>query len=309
MVAIPVIDLDDFPRQSKELVEACEKWGCFRVINHKIPESLLSELKSVAQSFFDRPEEIKSRNSGGPPGSGYMPRSSDYPIYEALGLFDIAADDVVDTFCSQLDATPQEREVFKSYANKLQELASEIGDKIEEGMGLSSGLLRGWTCQLRLNKYHFTEETVGSLGVPPHTDPGFLTVLQEDDAIGGLQFKDDSGNFVDVDPLPGSILLQLGDIAKVWSNGRFRPVLHRVACYEAATRFSVVMFVLAPPKGKPIEAPPELVESDGYRLYRPFEYQEMRNLRQSVKYRAGEALPLFAVDQATDGGAATGLSN
>ncbi|KAG9441123.1 hypothetical protein H6P81_016977 [Aristolochia fimbriata] len=301
MVAVPVFDLDDFSGHSKELVEACEKWGCFRVINHKIPESLLSEMKSIARSFFDRPEEIKRRNSGGPSGTGYVSGISDYPTFEALGLFDTADDDAVDTFCSELDATPQEREVLKSYGKKLQELASEIGGKIEEGLGLSCGLLKGWTCQLRLNKYHFTEDTVGFMGIPPHTDPGFLTLLKEDDAVGGLQFLDASGSFVDVDPLPGSLLLQLGDIAEVWSNGRFRNLPHRVVCDEGATRFSVVMFVLAPPKGMAIEAPPELVGPEGRRLYRPFEYEEIRNIRQSEKYRAGGAVPLFAADRATDG--------
>lgn len=66
-----------------------------------------------------------------------------------------------------------------------------------------------------MNRYNFTPETVGSSGVQIHTDSGFLTVLQEDESVGGLEVMDANGTFVAVDPLPGSLLVNLGDVAKV----------------------------------------------------------------------------------------------
>jgi isopenicillin N synthase-like dioxygenase len=82
-------------------------------------------------------------------------------------------------------------------------------------MGLVSDLFKGWPCQFRINKYNFTPETVGSSGVQIHTDSGFLTILQDDENVGGLEVMDESGAFVSVHPCPGTLLVNLGDVAKV----------------------------------------------------------------------------------------------
>ena len=82
-------------------------------------------------------------------------------------------------------------------------------------MGLVSDLFKGWACQFRINKYNFSPETVGSSGVQIHTDSGFLTVLQDDENVGGLEVMDKSGAFVAVHPCAGTLLVNLGDVAKV----------------------------------------------------------------------------------------------
>lgn len=93
----------------------------------------------------------------------------------------------------------------------------EIGKKVAESMGLREGgeMFKEWVCQFRINKYHFTPETVGSSGVQIHTDSGFLTILQDDEKVGGLEVMDKSGAFVAVDPMPGTLIVNLGDIATV----------------------------------------------------------------------------------------------
>ncbi|XP_058073312.1 2-oxoglutarate-dependent dioxygenase DAO-like [Magnolia sinica] len=293
---IPVIDMEDFPGQLPKLLQACEEWGTFRVVNHKIPSGLLSEMKSVVRSLFDRPPEIKRRNTDTISGSGYVAPNSRNPLYEALGLYDIGSSDAVLTFCSQLDATPQQSETIKSYAHAILELAMDIGRKIAESIGIDCDLCRTWPCQFRINKYSFTKETVASLGVQLHTDSGFLTILQEDDCVGGLEVMDKTGAFLAVDPFPGSLLVNLGDVAKVWSNGRFYNVKHQVQCKEAATRISIAMFILGP-KVDAVEAPPELVDVNNPRLYLPFTYEDYRKCRLSTGMRAGEALVLFSTKQ------------
>ncbi|XP_058073315.1 2-oxoglutarate-dependent dioxygenase DAO-like [Magnolia sinica] len=293
---IPVIDLKEFPEQLGKLREACEEWGCFRVVNYKIPVGLLSEMKSVVRSLLDLPVEIKRRNTDTITGSGYMRPTLQNPLYEALGLYDITSSDAVDAFCSQLDATPHQRETIKSYAHEVHELAMDIGCKMAESMGLGCDLFKGWPCQFRINKYYFTEEAIGSTGVQLHTDSGFLTILQEDDCVGGLEVMDKKGGFVAVNPFPGSLLVNLGDMAKAWSNGRFCNVKHRVQCKEATIRVSIAMFVLGP-KEEALEAPPELVDSNQPQLYLPFTYEENRNLRFALKMHAGEALMKFTTKQ------------
>lgn len=92
----------------------------------------------------------------------------------------------------------------------------DIGRKLAESVGLFMDLFKDWPCQFRINKYNFTPESVGSSGVQIHTDSGFLTILQDDEHVGGLEVMDQkSGEYVAVDPWPGTLLVNLGDFAAV----------------------------------------------------------------------------------------------
>lgn len=296
---IPTIDIEDFPAQMGKLREACEKWGCFRLVNHKIPLTLMSEMKQVVRSLLDLPLELKKRNADVITGSGYMAPSQKNPLYEALGLYDLASSEAVDSFCSQLNASDHQREIIKVYAKAVHGVGMEIAGKLAESLGIisSSGeseeIFRDWACQFRINKYNFTPETVGLSGVQMHTDSGFLTILQDDENNGGLEVMDNStGEFLSVEPLPGSLVVNLGDMAAVWSNGRVSNVKHRVQCKKGEVRASIASFVLGP-KEAAVEAPTQLVDSEHPRLYAPVTYEGYRNLRLSAKLHAGEALLLI----------------
>lgn len=109
-IHIPVIDLQDFPSQSQKLVQACQDWGCFRLINHSISPNLMSDLKSALKSLFDLPLQIKQRNTDVISGSGYVAPNKSNPLYEALGLYNIASPESVRNFCDhQLNVSPQLR--------------------------------------------------------------------------------------------------------------------------------------------------------------------------------------------------------
>ncbi|KAL0424549.1 UNVERIFIED_CONTAM: 2-oxoglutarate-dependent dioxygenase DAO [Sesamum radiatum] len=164
----------------------------------------------------------------------------------------------------------------------------EIGHKIVEGVGVHDVSLEDWVCQFRINKYKFSPETVSSSGLQLHTDASFLTVLQ-DDEIGGLEVMKTSGEFVELHPCPGTLVVNLGDIAAMWSNGRFLNMKHRVVCKEAGIRISIASFLLGPREAA-VETPPELVDVEHPRLFVPFTYLDYRNLRIPNKLHTGEAL-------------------
>ncbi|KAK7252605.1 hypothetical protein RIF29_36677 [Crotalaria pallida] len=292
-----IIDLEKISeeKECKKLREACERWGCFRIINHSIPLTLMAEMKSVIGALLELPMEIKKRNTEVIAGSGYMAPSKVNPFYEALGLYDLGSSQAVHNFCSQLDASPHQRQIMEAYGKAIHDLAVKIGQKMAESLGILGADFVDWPCQFRINKYNFTPEAVGSLGVQLHTDSGFLTILQDDENVGGLEVMDNnSGSFLPIPPLPGSLLGNLGDIARVWSNGRFCNVKHRVQCHEASTRFSIATFMLASRKGN-VEAPAELVDHDQPRLYQPFIYEDYRKLRVSNEMHTGEALELLRI--------------
>ncbi|KAI3794425.1 hypothetical protein L1987_37057 [Smallanthus sonchifolius] len=292
---IPVIDLQDFPNQSSKLISACEEWGCFRLLNYHdvLPATLMSEMKALAKSLLDLPEEIKRRNIDVIAGGGYVAPSAKIPLYEALGLHDMTSRHGVDYFCSQLDASPHQRETIMRYAEAVHGLIVGIGNRLAESLGVKSENIgfENWTCRARINKYHFTPQSVGTTGGPMHTDSGFLTILQDDEDVGGLEVMNKSDEFTPIDPCPGTLLVNLGDMATVWSNGRFCNVKHRVQCKEANTRVSIASFLLGP--DEILEPLPELVDDDHPRVFVPTTYEDYRKLRFSTKLHAGEALALL----------------
>ncbi|CAI0374899.1 unnamed protein product [Linum tenue] len=295
---LPTIDLQELqgsPSSSEKLREACEKWGCFRLVNHGVPVSLMSEMKSVVGELFDLPIDVKRRNVDVLSGSGYVALSSKNPLYEALGLYDMGSTAAVHKFCDQLAASPRHRETILRYAEAIHGVAMQVAARMAESLGVvGSELFEDWPCQFRINKYHFQPETVGSPGVQIHTDSGFLTVLQEDESVGGLEVMDPSdAGYVPVDPVPGSFLVNLGDLATVWSNGKLRNVKHRVQCKEAAVRISIATFLLGPPRETVVEPPPAFVDDGHPRLYRPISYDGFRELRRVTDKHAGEALQLL----------------
>nr|POE64168.1 2-oxoglutarate-dependent dioxygenase dao [Quercus suber] len=102
-------------QQLKRLREASEESGCFRIVNHKIPSSLIV----IA-------------------GSGYMAPTQVNPLYEALGLYDLASSQSLRTFSSQLDLSPHQRETIELYAEAIHELAIDLGRMLAKSMGLAS---------------------------------------------------------------------------------------------------------------------------------------------------------------------------
>jgi len=87
--------------------------------------------------------------------------------------------------------------------------------------------------QLRLLHYPPIQASILRAGeksrISAHSDFGTLTLLFQD-AVGGLEVKDPNlaGIFRPAAPIPGSVLVNIGDLMERWSNGRWRSTVHRV---------------------------------------------------------------------------------
>lgn len=295
---VPTIDMQDPCDLPKKLLKACEEWGCLRLVNHGVPSELMSEMKVVCRSLFDLPLEIKQGNSAEAPGlHRYIPPHDGNPYYEGLQIFDVASPGAVDDFCNQLDASIHQREIILKHSQALHDLAKKIGGKLTEGLGhCEPEIFKNWSCLFLMNRYNYIPESVGSTGVRVHSDLGFLTVLQDDELVNGLEIENQfTGEWVAVDHVPGTLVINVGDIGKAWSNGRFYNMRHKVQCYEPSNRISIALFLLGPPKGEKVEAPKELVDSEHPRLYNSFYFEEYRKLRISTNSRTGGTLELFRV--------------
>lgn len=68
----------------------------------------------------------------------------------------------------------------------------------------------------------------------PHTDSGILTLLHQD-PTGGLEVRNASGHWVPAPYVPGSIVVNIGDLMARVSGGRYVATFHRVrACASAS---------------------------------------------------------------------------
>ena len=79
----------------------------------------------------------------------------------------------------------------------------------------------------------------------PHTDYGSFTVVVQD-GNGGLQVRNAAGQWIDVTPIPGTVIVNIGDLVALATNDLYTSNLHRVANFSGNERLSVSFFVGPP---------------------------------------------------------------
>ena len=156
------------------------------------------------------------------------------------------------------------------------------------------GLQDRHTSFLRLNYYPLAHPAASApapaataapaaslLGINPHTDAGFLTILAQD-AVPGLEVEAaGGGGWVLVDPIPGALTVNVGDQCQVISNGRFRAPPHRVRGPlpgAAAPRYSAAFFFNPRPDAE-VAPLPCFVDAAHPPAYRPIRWGEFRAKR------------------------------
>jgi isopenicillin N synthase-like dioxygenase len=143
--------------------------------------------------------------------------------------------------------SPDFRMAVYAYYEAVSELSILITHTFESALGLRMNILtnmmRKPTAQLRL--IHYPENEVRCKDVNSHnmmgshTDYEFFTLLYQ--TMPGLQTVDVNGNWIDIPPIEDTLVLNVGDMAEVISNGRFRSNPHRVL-NNGKQRFSMPFF-------------------------------------------------------------------
>ncbi|XP_020208841.1 2-oxoglutarate-dependent dioxygenase DAO-like [Cajanus cajan] len=120
---IPVVDFEKLSSDEdelKKLREACEKCGCFRIMNHPIPLTLMADMKLVAKHLHDLPMDIKIRNKLAIlPDNGYVSLSVTSSIYEGLAISDMhTSPHAIEDFCSELNVSNHHRFLYFTIFSK-----------------------------------------------------------------------------------------------------------------------------------------------------------------------------------------------
>ncbi|KAL6890580.1 hypothetical protein ACP4OV_008835 [Aristida adscensionis] len=252
--AIPVIDLSAPRSEVVGLIRAAaETAGFFQVVNHGVTSESMAAVLAAVRQFNDEPIEAKKP---------YYTRDTTRKVrfYSNLDLFQSQAASWRDTVF--LDVAPERplpeelpdalRGVMLEYTDAVRKLSVWVFELLAESLGLTSNHLIeigcGESLKVACNYYPPCPEPHLTLGNTRHTDPTFLTILLQD-TVGGLQVFLDHGNgnrgWADVPAVPGALIINIGDLLQLVSNGRFKSVEHRVLANQSrdTPRISVASFV------------------------------------------------------------------
>lgn len=273
---VPIVDFADYAAGSMvrrqaiggEIVEACGEVGFFYLANHGIAATTVDRLLADAKRFFDLPLRNKQAISFDKSRTrrGYMglqqenfarARGTPGDLKEFVNFFLELPDDAPEIVAgrpfyggNQWPAgLPGWHEAMVDYMHTTTELGRRLMQAIALGLALPEdrfeAMLARPMSSFRL--IHYPPQTVrpsvpDETGCGAHSDYGCLTILAQD-AIGGLEIQTRDGRWIDAPPIPGTFVINIGDMLAFWTAGRLRSTPHRVARPAQQSRYSVAAFL------------------------------------------------------------------
>ncbi|XP_024992942.1 gibberellin 2-beta-dioxygenase [Cynara cardunculus var. scolymus] len=278
---IPVIDLSR-PHDAKNLiVDACQIYGFFKVVNHGVPPLLVAELENEALGFFNMSPSEKNKYCPPNPlgyGSNKIGPNGDIGGLEYLLLAS--------------NNFPTNSKIFsllaKRYVEEVRKLGCEILELMAEGLKIEprSVLSRMLSDEkadtvFRLNHYPPDLDTDpegrgrNQIGFGEHTDPHLISIARSN-TTSGFQICLADGTWVAVPPDDSSFFVNVDDLLQVMTNGRFRSVRHRVVADRLKSRVSMIYFG-GPPLMEKISPLDSLMEPGEESLYDEFTWFEYKS--------------------------------
>ena len=262
---VPVIDIapflasgrEDKARVAEQVDDACREIGFLVVSGHGVAQAQIDEMRDVTRAFFDLPHWEKLRvkmptdryrglmTVGSEDVAYSMQEDEGAPDWResyVTGPFDHAYDEYHygpegwRFFAANLwpDRPAEMRPLWEAYYLVMERLASDLMRIFACALGLSEEFFADKIDKHITNfiaSYYPPQTTAplpGQLRCGPHADYGSLTIVTSDTAIGGLQVLGRDGAWADVPCIPGTFVINLGDLMAEWTNDRWRSTLHRV---------------------------------------------------------------------------------
>ena len=277
---IPIVDLAPF-RDRSDPARVARAWdaamretGFALIAGHGIGAALLGGMYDYAEEFFARPlaEKTKLTFPDRGRGQGYLPLRSEIvgsgrdpsarpDLCESLTFanprFDRAApDNALDARLYRANLWPNGmpgfRETTLAYIAAGRDLALDLMRLSALALDLPPDYFAPYFDRMELNlrcvlypdQPEAPEENALRYG--SHTDFSGFTILRQDAAPGGLQVKA-GGEWIDVKPVPGTLVINAGDLIQRWTNDRWVSNVHRVVnpprdLKSGTRRLSIVLF-------------------------------------------------------------------
>ena len=298
---VPLVDLSGAfapgPRRDEivdEIRRACEDTGFLVITGHGVPEDVIRDLDTVARQFFALPLDEKMVLARGPASRrGYQPpkasalartrgqetppdlaelyminRFDDREAARRAGLREGREDFFAPNIWPDAELVPGFKEAFEAYYAVMEGLANTLIRLMARALGLEESWFDDKVIDhitaLAVLHYPALEEPPlpGQYRRGPHSDFGSLTILYHD-GEPGLQIMSPDGEWEDVPIVPGSFVVNLGDLMAAWTNDRWVSTLHRVVVADGAWRDRIsIPFFHLPAYDAPVECIPTCTSPD-----------------------------------------------
>jgi isopenicillin N synthase-like dioxygenase len=269
---IPVIDLSglrerrpsDLTRIAREIRFAGTEVGFLYIAGHGVPQATVDACFAASARFMALPIEAKRKIAVNRFHRGYIGVKTSTIVTSTVAR--VTKPNVSESFMKMHDVSPHDpefgqplqgpnqwpehlpgfREAVEAYDAALRGLANAL----LPAMALALHLPADWFAQayrrpttfLRLMHYppqpQAPEDQFGSA---PHTDYGVLTILVQD-GVGGLEIKRKDGSWMPAPSIPGTFIVNIGDILARWTNDLFISTPHRVVSPSNRERYSIPFF-------------------------------------------------------------------
>jgi isopenicillin N synthase-like dioxygenase len=260
---------------------------------------VIDECREQARRFFHQPDEVKAAVAmrgdayRGRVGQGLESNAATYGVATAPDLKETYAFgpvDLPDDSLRERDprwyapnvwpaSPPGFQEACEAWWRAARTLSDELLDLLSSALAMPHSHLRdlsaAQTSQVSINWYGprgAGEPLTDQFRIGPHTDFGMLTVLDREPGMGGLQVLYEAGGWIDAPVVPGSLIINTGDLIRRWTDERWCSNEHRVLPpppERPQKELSSLVFLGEPSLDVVVEAFPSCVSSEHPAQYPP----------------------------------------
>ncbi|OKL61228.1 hypothetical protein UA08_03483 [Talaromyces atroroseus] len=312
-------DLNSRKQLAAEVRAASQNTGFFYIRNHGIPESLIKDALSQAQAFFAQPEAEKEKASIRKSSSfnGYYgvgstqvnrTESKDHKETFSFGYNprnDKTVEDVESLIASNPDAyKDDDHDAMWEGVKHLPGFQKTLIEFWQCRLALARKLIRIFALALCLPEDYFDKMithpgadsnmihypgTAGceeggidkeiDVGIGSHTDIQCITLLWQD--APGLQVLSSNDEWLDARPIPGTLVVNIGDFLQRLSNNTFKSTVHRVYNKQVTSRYSMPFFLGFNPEAV-CEVVPSCISEESPALYAPISCGQWHHDRRAL---------------------------
>ena len=305
--AIPVIDvgpafrgepggLDDV---AAEVRRASEQVGFFYVAGHGVPQPIIDAAFAASRELHAMPAAEKQALRINENNIGYLPvnesiqraskvHKATRPNYNES--FFISHDrghehpDVVAGLPLRgMNQWPDGHDAMRVAMVRYFTTMERVGERLLPILARALELPADWfapffqdEAHINLRVLHYPPQETDDdeqFGQGPHTDNSFITMLARED-VPGLAVGLPNGEWLAPPVIDGTLLVNLGNMMKRWSNDRFLSTPHGVLNDSGKDRYSIAFFY-SPTVSAKIECVPTCVSAENPARYEPAVYRDL----------------------------------
>ncbi|MDL2409458.1 2-oxoglutarate and iron-dependent oxygenase domain-containing protein [Rhizobium calliandrae] len=270
--ALPILELSRFYGTSEdrrafiaELRGVLHEHGFFYLQNHGVDPNLIGDVMATAKRFFALPleeklkiEMVKSPHFRGYNRAGQERTRGEQDWREQLDIntestpFEIGPDTPawrrLQGPNQWPEALPELKPLLLAYQAEVTRIGIDILKAIAVALGQSENVFAEIyqpqpSQLLKIIRYPGRDATETDQGVGAHKDGGFVTVLLQD-TVPGLRVRTQDDLWIDAPPVPGTFVINTGELLELATNGFVRADVHDVIAPPAGVeRFSVAFFL------------------------------------------------------------------